>query len=111
MGVVFEAYDEERGELVALKTMRRVDPGSLVRFKQEFRALCDITHPNLVNLYQLFAVEDRWFFTMELVDGCDYLTHVGNRGTWTIQTRYRERATPIARLTGWPLMRIGSAIR
>jgi len=77
MGVVFETYDEERGELVALKTMRRLDPSSLVRFKQEFRALCDITHPNLVNLYQLFAVEDCWFFTMELVDGCDFLTYVG----------------------------------
>ncbi len=78
MGVVFEAYDEERGELVALKTMRRVDPASLVRFKQEFRTLCDITHPNLVNLNQLFAVEDRWFFTMELVDGSDFLTYVSS---------------------------------
>jgi serine/threonine protein kinase len=76
MGVVFEAYDEERGELVALKTMRRVDPPALVRFKQEFRTLSDITHRNLVNLYQLFAVEDCWFFTMELVDGCDFLTYV-----------------------------------
>ena len=76
MGVVFEAYDEERGELVALKTMRRVDPAALVRFKQEFRSLSDISHPNLVNLYQLFAVEDRWFFTMELIDGRDFLTYV-----------------------------------
>ncbi len=81
MGVVFEAYDEERGELVALKTMRRVDPAALVRFKQEFRALSDLTHPNLVNLYQLFAVENRWFFTMELVDGCDFLTYV--EAAWT----------------------------
>ena len=76
MGVVYEAYDQQRGELVALKTMRRVDPLALVRFKQEFRSLSDITHPNLVNLYELFAVEDRWFFTMELIEGWNFLTFV-----------------------------------
>ena len=76
MGVVYEAYDQQRGELVALKTMKRVNPLALVRFKQEFRSLSDITHRNLVNLYELFAVEDRWFFTMELVEGGSFFSHI-----------------------------------
>ncbi|MFO0892737.1 MAG: protein kinase [Isosphaeraceae bacterium] len=96
MGVVYEAFDQDRGEFVALKTMRHVDQTSLVRFKQEFRALSDITHPNLVNLYQLFAVEPPWFFTMELVEGPDFLTYVRGRGASgdMPETRLSHHASP-----------------
>src|SRR5580704_5829462 len=76
MGVVHRARDTERAEVVALKTMTRLDPGALLRFKREFRALADISHPNVVQLYELFSEGGFWFFTMELVDGTDFLTWV-----------------------------------
>ncbi|MCB9553963.1 MAG: AAA family ATPase [Myxococcales bacterium] len=73
MGVVFEVYDRDRAERVALKTSKRLDALGLALFKNEFRALADIDHPHLVRLYELFAPlhaeSDQWFFTMELIDG------------------------------------------
>ncbi len=37
-GVVWEAYDTERGTRIALKALTRTEPGSLYLFKREFRA-------------------------------------------------------------------------
>ncbi|HVV84020.1 MAG TPA: AAA family ATPase, partial [Kofleriaceae bacterium] len=76
MGVVYEAVDRERNARVALKTLRTMAPDELLALKHEFRALQDVTHPNLVTLGELIEDQDRWFFTMELVDGEDVLCFV-----------------------------------
>src|SRR5207237_3064559 len=76
MGVVYEALDAERGQKVALKTLRAFSADALFRFKREFRALQALHHPNLVNLGELIEEGGQWFFTMELVDGVSFIKYV-----------------------------------
>ncbi len=76
MGIVYEAFDQERARPVALKTLYFENPAAVYRLKREFRALADVAHPNLISLYELVGAEDSWFFTMELVQGESFLDYV-----------------------------------
>jgi eukaryotic-like serine/threonine-protein kinase len=76
MGVVYEAHDTARDMIVALKTLRTQDANLLYHFKNEFRSLADLSHRNLCTLYELLEADGRWFFTMELVSGCDITTWI-----------------------------------
>jgi serine/threonine protein kinase/tetratricopeptide (TPR) repeat protein len=76
MGVVYEAHDRETNKMVALKTLTRAEASHISRFKNEFRSLADVSHPNLVALYEFVVDGQYWFFTMELVKGVNFLEYV-----------------------------------
>jgi len=78
MGTVNAAYDAERACEVALKRLRTADPRGVMRFKNEFRLVQNLEHPNLVRLFDLAEAGGEWFLTMELLDGSDLLGYVHN---------------------------------
>ena len=75
-GSVYEVRDHKLDSVIALKTLHKADPAAIHRFKKEFRSLSVVNHPNLVQLYELESDADRWFFTMELIEGFDFLEYI-----------------------------------
>ena len=76
MGVVYQAWDRKRKEMIALKTLQRVNASTIYRLKQEFRALTEVTHPNLVGLYELISTGQQCFVAMELIEGDHFLSGI-----------------------------------
>ncbi len=68
-GVVVEVVDVERGDRLALKSLRRDTPLDVARLQREFRSLADVTHPHVVRLHEMGRDEEGWFYTMDLVVG------------------------------------------
>jgi serine/threonine protein kinase/tetratricopeptide (TPR) repeat protein len=98
-GVVYRARDVALGRDVALKTLQRMNPESLQQFKQEFRALADIAHPNLASLYELLSDGQTWCFSMELLEGVDFLEYVWS-GSKSLPADDGKPVPAISRLDG-----------
>lgn len=95
MGVVYAARDHHRGCPVAVKTLRAATLNAQHRLRDEFLVLHDLAHPNLVLLGELFDDDNRWFFSMELLDGVDFLHHVRPEGTLNL-ARLRSAMAQLA---------------
>lgn len=72
MGEVFSAYDPDLDRKVAVKFVRSLpgDPFQAVaRVRQEAQALAKVSHPNVVQVYEVGESHGRIFIVMEIVDG------------------------------------------
>ncbi|HEU4537934.1 MAG TPA: serine/threonine-protein kinase, partial [Polyangiaceae bacterium] len=77
--VVYRAFDAVEGREIALKRLDREaddgDPTVRLLFQEEFRRLSQFAHPNFPAAYDIGGLDDRPYFTMELVEGTA-LNHV-----------------------------------
>ena len=74
MGAVYKARDREVDRIVALKVIRPDLAGNaamLDRFKQELVLSHQVTHKNVVRIYDLGEADGVKFITMEYIEGSD----------------------------------------
>jgi tetratricopeptide (TPR) repeat protein len=74
MGAVYKAMDRELNRPVALKLIRpqlAANPSILARFKQELLLAHQVTHKNVIRIYDLGDADGVKFITMEFVEGED----------------------------------------
>ncbi|HEV3205952.1 MAG TPA: serine/threonine-protein kinase, partial [Terriglobales bacterium] len=83
MGAVYKAKDREVERVVALKLIRpemASNPSILARFKQELMTAHQVTHKNVIRIYDLSEADGVKFITMEFVEGSDLRQLYRDRG-------------------------------
>ncbi len=69
MGTVYAAYDPELDRRVALKVLHDHHAAHQARIRREAVAMARVSHPNVVQVYEVGAHDGQLFIAMEFVDG------------------------------------------
>jgi eukaryotic-like serine/threonine-protein kinase len=87
MGAVYKARDTELNRVVALKLIRpelAKNPDVLQRFKQELILARQVTHKNVIRIFDLGQSEGIKFITMDFVEGQDLRRLLLERGKFPV---------------------------
>jgi serine/threonine protein kinase/tetratricopeptide (TPR) repeat protein len=88
MGAVYKALDREVERTVALKLIRpelASNPAILARFKQELLTAHQVTHRNVIRIYDIAEADGVKFITMEFVEGDDLRRILTDQGTLPVE--------------------------
>ena len=83
MAKVYRAKDRYLQRIVAIKLLKeefREDSDFLKRFDTEAQAAASLTHPNIVQIYDIGADNNRYYIVMEYVDGITLKEYIARKG-------------------------------
>jgi eukaryotic-like serine/threonine-protein kinase len=89
-GTVFLATDPELGRPVAVKLIVAGDPAVRARAVAEGQALAKLSHPNVVQVFDVGVVDDRVYLVMELVKGESLRAYAAHASRRDVIRAYRQ---------------------
>ena len=101
MGAVYKARDIEIGRFVAFKVIRPEfarDRNIIERFKQELLLASQVTHKNVIRIFDLGEADGMKFITMEYVDGRDLHLMILEHGRYSRRSPSASSARSAGRL-------------
>lgn len=87
MAVVYRGWDTVLNRVVAIKVLREqyaTNDQFLARFRREAQSAAGLSHPNIVNVYDVGRDGDTWYIVQELIDGTDLASMIRKRGQYTV---------------------------
>ncbi len=94
MADVYKAKDHKLNRFVAFKVLKpefREDTTFIRKFKSEAQAAAGLTHPNIVNIYDVGDDEGVYYIVMELIEGITLKEYISKKGKLSV-----KEATSIA---------------
>ncbi len=68
-GVVYQAKHRIKGDIRAVKAVRKRKVEDIATFKNEIEIMKKLDHPNIIRLFEVFENDDWIFFVQELCTG------------------------------------------
>ena len=94
MADVYKAMDHKLNRFVAVKVLKpefREDATFVKKFRSEAQAAAGLTHPNIVNLFDVGDDEGVYYIVMELIEGITLKEYISKKGKLSV-----KEATSIA---------------
>ena len=88
MSDVYKAKCHKLNRLVAIKVLKEEfseDAGFVSRFKMEAQAAAGLSHPNIVNVYDVVDDGDMHYIVMELIEGITLKNYIAKKGMLDIR--------------------------